>query len=125
MGDFLEPGVTAPAFSLADENGEKVRLSQFKGKPVVLYFYPKDDTPGCTKEACAFRDVHSKLEEAARFVMGVSPDSSSPMPSSIANTISILRSCRIQTTRSQMLMEHGEKRICTARRRWAFNAVRI
>ena len=53
MADWLEVGTKAPAFTLTADDGSKVRLSDFAGKPVVLYFYPKDDTPGCTKEACA------------------------------------------------------------------------
>jgi peroxiredoxin Q/BCP len=54
--DWIEPGQAAPAFTLTADDGSKVRLADLKGSPVVLYFYPKDDTPGCTKEACAFRD---------------------------------------------------------------------
>ena len=68
-------GDKAPAFSLEDQSGETVKLSDFKGKTVVLYFYPKDDTPGCTREACAFRDEHSALKKAGAVVLGVSPDS--------------------------------------------------
>jgi len=60
MSDWIEPGQKAPAFTLTADDGSKVRLSDFAGKPVVLYFYPKDDTPGCTKEACAFRDARSR-----------------------------------------------------------------
>ena len=71
---MLEEGKKAPAFSLKNQNGETVKLSDFAGKTVVLYFYPKDDTPGCTTEACAFRDQHSKLEKAGAVVLGVSPD---------------------------------------------------
>lgn len=65
----------APDFSLVDEKGQKVSLSDFGGKPVVLYFYPKDDTPGCTTEACNFRDDYSKYEELGAVILGVSPDS--------------------------------------------------
>jgi thioredoxin-dependent peroxiredoxin len=75
MGDFLEPGTKAPAFNLKSDSGKSVKLSDFKGKPVVLYFYPKDDTPGCTREACAFRDLKSEMEAAGAVVLGVSPDS--------------------------------------------------
>lgn len=69
-----EEGTKAPAFELADQTGETVKLSQFKGKQVVLYFYPKDATPGCTTEACDFRDQHAKLVKAGAVVLGVSPD---------------------------------------------------
>jgi thioredoxin-dependent peroxiredoxin len=75
MSEWLEPGVKAPAFTLTSDSGEKIKLSQFKGSPVVLYFYPKDDTPGCTKEACAFRDAEKKLAKTEAVVLGVSPDS--------------------------------------------------
>jgi len=68
-------GDKAPAFTLEDQSGKTVKLSDFKGKTVVLYFYPKDDTPGCTREACAFRDEHSALQKAGAVVLGVSPDS--------------------------------------------------
>jgi peroxiredoxin Q/BCP len=74
MTDWLEPGVKAPAFTLTAADGSKVRLSDFAGKPVVLYFYPKDDTPGCTKEACAFRDAQADLKKAGAVVLGVSAD---------------------------------------------------
>ncbi len=66
----------APDFTLADETGAKHHLSDFLGKPVVLYFYPKDDTPGCTTEACGFRDQYKEYSDAGILVIGVSPDSS-------------------------------------------------
>lgn len=66
---------TAPDFSLQDENGTLHRFSEYRGKPVVLYFYPKDDTPGCTTEACAFRDDYSDYEGSGVVILGVSPDS--------------------------------------------------
>jgi thioredoxin-dependent peroxiredoxin len=74
MTDWIEEGETAPDFTLKDDKGSDVRLSDFRGKPVVLYFYPKDDTPGCTKEACAFRDRRADLQERGAVVLGVSPD---------------------------------------------------
>ena len=70
----LSTGVQAPDFSLSDENGVTRKLSDYRGKPVVLYFYPKDDTPGCTKEACGFRDDYSLYEKSGVVVLGVSPD---------------------------------------------------
>src|SRR5262249_34868522 len=72
-----EVGEKAPAFNLPDQSGKPVKLSDYKGKTVVLYFYPKDDTPGCTREACSFRDEHSALEKAGAVVLGVSPDDTS------------------------------------------------
>ena len=64
----------APEFTLLDENEIQHTLSEYRGKPVVLYFYPKDDTPGCTKEACGFRDDYSAYEETSVVILGVSPD---------------------------------------------------
>jgi thioredoxin-dependent peroxiredoxin len=74
MHDFLEVGAPAPAFTLTADDGSKVKLSDFKGKWVILYFYPKDDTPGCTKEACAFRDANQQILELGGVILGVSPD---------------------------------------------------
>ncbi len=71
---WIEEGKKAPAFTLTADDGSKVRLSEHKGSPVVLYFYPKDDTPGCTKEACAFRDLKKDLKKLGAVVLGVSPD---------------------------------------------------
>lgn len=69
-------GQKAPDFSLSDQGGKKISISQFKGKsPVVLYFYPKDDTPGCTVEACGFRDGSARIKKTGAVVLGVSPDS--------------------------------------------------
>ena len=71
---MVEPGQPAPDFTLASDGGGEVTLSALKGKPVVLYFYPKDDTPGCTKQACAIRDDWGAFEQAGAVVLGVSPD---------------------------------------------------
>jgi len=71
----IEAGKKAPAFKLADANGKTVTLADFAGKDLVLYFYPKDDTPGCTKEACGFRDFWKEIQKLGAVVVGVSPDS--------------------------------------------------
>ena len=68
----LDPGKKAPAFSLRDQDGTIHRLADYAGRPVVLYFYPKDDTPGCTKEACAFRDNLPRFKASKAAVLGVS-----------------------------------------------------
>ena len=72
---MLNEGDAAPAFSLVDESGKTVSLSQFKGKKVVVYFYPKDDTPGCTTEACGFRDNYDAILAKGAVVVGISADS--------------------------------------------------
>ncbi len=74
MAEELQVGQTAPDFTLPDENGKPVKLSSFRGKKVILYFYPKDDTPGCTAQACGFRDNYLDIQEKNGVVIGVSPD---------------------------------------------------
>ena len=71
----MKVGQKAPDFTVVDDSGRTVKLSDFKGKKVVLYFYPKDDTPGCTKEACSFRDGISEIRKQGAVVLGVSADS--------------------------------------------------
>jgi peroxiredoxin Q/BCP len=75
MADWIEEGNKAPDFTLPTHDGTKLKLSSLRGSPVVLYFYPKDDTPGCTREACGFRDAKAKLAKHGAVVLGVSPDS--------------------------------------------------
>jgi peroxiredoxin Q/BCP len=70
----IEEGAPAPDFELASDDGERIRLSSLRGRPVVLYFYPKDDTPGCTKQACELRDVYGDFRDRGAVVLGVSPD---------------------------------------------------
>lgn len=74
---MLHPGVQAPDFTLPDASGKPVRLADFRGKRVVLYFYPRDLTPGCTQEACDFRDLHEPILAAGAVVLGISPDAPS------------------------------------------------
>ena len=71
---MLKPGSKAPAFSLPSDDGRTITLAQLQGKKVVLYFYPKDDTSGCTRQACEFRDSWQDVEAAGAVVLGVSPD---------------------------------------------------
>src|SRR5213594_4808803 len=70
----LRVGDPAPSFEAKNDKGETVRLSDLKGKRIVLYFYPKDDTPGCTTQACGFRDSYPTIEEQNAVVLGISPD---------------------------------------------------
>jgi thioredoxin-dependent peroxiredoxin len=72
---MLKEGTTAPAFKTTDANGDTISLKDLRGQKVVLYFYPKDDTPGCTKEACSFRDAFATFKKRGIKVLGVSPDS--------------------------------------------------
>src|SRR5215217_4768261 len=74
---MVEEGSPAPDFTLMSDSGEAVTLSSFRGTPIVLYFYPKDDTPGCTKQACGIRDAYGEFERAGAVVLGVSPDDES------------------------------------------------
>ena len=71
---MIAEGQEAPDFELTSDAGETVKLSALRGKPVVLYFYPKDDTPGCTTQACGIRDAYGEFERAGAVVLGVSPD---------------------------------------------------
>lgn len=71
----ISSGIAAPEFELLDDTNTLRKLSEFRGKNIVLYFYPKDDTPGCTKEACNFRDDYSAYKEADIVILGISPDS--------------------------------------------------
>lgn len=72
----IEEGTAAPAFTLDNAHGDKISLKDFRGKNVVVYFYPKDNTPGCTKEACSFRDLWKEIQKSGAVVLGVSPDDS-------------------------------------------------
>ncbi len=74
MAEWIEAGTKAPVFTLPSTDGKNISLSDLQGKPVVLYFYPKDDTPGCTSEACAFRDRKKELAELGAAVLGISAD---------------------------------------------------
>jgi peroxiredoxin Q/BCP len=75
MSDWLEEGSKVPTFTLVDDSGKKMKSTQWAGSPVVIYFYPKDDTPGCTKQACAFRDAADQLRALGATVVGISCDS--------------------------------------------------
>jgi peroxiredoxin Q/BCP len=72
----IEEGKAAPAFTLPDAEGNKISLEDYAGKDLIVYFYPKDETPGCTKEACGFRDLWGEIEALGAAVVGVSPDGS-------------------------------------------------
>lgn len=75
MSDWLEEGAKMPPFSLRDDSGNELQSSQWAGRPLVIYFYPKDDTPGCTRQACAFRDAADDFRKLGASVVGISCDS--------------------------------------------------
>jgi len=70
----IEEGKSAPAFTLTDQNGDRIALKDFRGRDVVVYFYPRDNTPGCTKEACGFRDLNQDIRKLGTVILGISPD---------------------------------------------------
>ncbi len=74
MGTELAPGTTAPTFEARTDSGKMINLADYRGQKVILYFYPKDDTPGCTTQSCGFRDVHEEITEQNAVVFGISPD---------------------------------------------------
>lgn len=74
-GKMLEVGTMAPDFTLLNQNGEEISLSQYRGQKVILYFYPKDNTPGCTKQACGFAQLYPDFNEKGAIILGVSKDS--------------------------------------------------
>ena len=94
---MLETGIKAPEFTLKNQDGEEVSLKDFLGKKVILYFYPKDNTPGCTTQACSFGDMYPQIREKGAVVLGVSKDS-------------------VASHRLYRSMMSGRKRICTGKR---------
>ncbi len=115
MSDWIEPGNKAPALTLTADDGTKVRLSELKGSPVVLYFYPKDDTPGCTREACAFRDQKAALKKLGAKVFGISPDD-------VASHEKFRDKYHLNFWPKNTA--RGARKTCTAKKRWASNAAR-
>jgi peroxiredoxin Q/BCP len=103
----IEPGQPAPDFTLPDQHGRDVRLSDLRGTPVVLYFYPRDNTPGCTTEACAFRDARDDYEKAGARVLGVSPDG-------VASHLKFAEKFKLPFT----LLADTEKAVCQAYGVW-------
>lgn len=103
----IQSGIPAPEFALLDDSGALRKLSEFRGKNVVLYFYPKDDTPGCTKEACNFRDDYSAYEQAGVVILGVSPDS-------VASHVKFKQKFQLQFP----LLADDEHKICDAYGVW-------
>ena len=107
---MIEEGQPAPEFSLTSDAGETVSLASLRGKPVVLYFYPKDDTPGCTTQACGIRDAWGEFERSGAVVLGVSPDTEASHVKFKAKYDLPFRSSRTRTTRRQRPTASGSRR---------------
>jgi peroxiredoxin Q/BCP len=109
-GVGVKNGMTAPDFTGKDQNGDPISLSQYKGKKVVLYFYPKDDTPGCTAEACSIRDNYDSLTKAGYTILGVSTDDERSHKDFKAKYHLHLLLLLIQTHLSRKCMAFGRKK---------------
>ena len=116
---MIKTGDQAPDFELPDHDGTPVRLSSLRGRPIVLYFYPKADTPGCTAQACGIRDHSGDYEAAGVTVLGVSPDPVSAIAKFHDKQDSTSRCSPTRTTPSPRSTASGARRRCTARRTWA------
>lgn len=118
----LEAGTQAPDFSLSDQDGNQVRLADLRGKKVLIYFYPKAMTPGCTTQACGLRDVNSELTALNVVVLGISPDSAKRLKSSRSATTSTSACWPMRITRWPMPLASGARRSSWARSMTAFIA---
>ena len=116
---MIKEGTAAPDFTATNTNGDTIRLKDLRGKKVVLYFYPKDDTPGCTKEACSFRDAFSDFKKQGIEVIGVSTDSEASQRSLPLSTNFLLHCWPIPIIRSQTLMVFTARRSLWDVRIWA------
>ena len=116
---MLEIGTKAPDFILPDQNGDMHTLEEYRGKKVVLYFYPRDNTPGCSKQACGFGELYPQFTEKGAVVLGVSKDSVASIKNSRKNTICRLHFFLTQSLPASRHMMCGKKRICTAKKPWA------
>ena len=112
---MLETGMKAPDFSLLDKEGNTLRLSDFQGKKVVLYFYPKDNTPGCTRQACAFAASYEQFKAQDTVVIGISKDSVASIRNLPRNMIFPSFFCLTPSCRRFRPMVSGRKRSSTAR----------
>jgi alkyl hydroperoxide reductase subunit AhpC len=116
---LVEPGKKAPAFSLTDQDGKTHKLSDYAGQPVVVYFYPKDDTPGCTAEACAFRDNLPRFKRGKAAILGISildEKSKAKLP---ASTTSIFRCSPMLITAWRRSTASGRRSRAMAESTWA------
>ncbi len=119
----VQEGKPAPAFDLESTDGRSIALKDLKGKKVVLYFYPKDDTSGCTTEACNFRDHYAKFNDAV--VLGVSPDNLKSHDKFKTKYNRLFRCWQIRSMRWLISMGCGRKNRCTAENTWELNVRRL
>lgn len=122
---MLEIGTKAPAFELPDQNGDIHRLEEYKGKKVILYFYPKDNTAGCTKQACGFGELYPQFLEKGAVVIGVSKDSVASHKKFEENIICPLPCFLIQNLPVSRPMMYGKRKICMEKRPWEWCALPI
>ncbi len=115
MSTRLEPGTKAPSFTLEDYTGQQYSLADYAGHKVILYFYPKASTPGCTKEACDFRDNLASLKSLGYVVLGVSPDKPAALEKFTAKSLSLSPFSPMPITLSHSPTVHGAKRKTTAK----------
>ena len=119
MNVMLTSGQKAPDFSLSDQDGKTVKLSAFQGRRVLLYFYPKADTPGCTTQSCAVRDARQDMKKLKVEVLGISPDAPEDQKKFDVKFSLGFPLLADHDTRSPMRTGSGVKRRTTARRTWA------
>ena len=120
---MVEEGKPAPDFELQSDSGETVKLSDLRGKQVVLYFYPKDDTPGCTTQACGIRDVYGEFEREGAVVLGVSPDDERVARQVQGEVRAAVHAARRRRPRGRRALRRlGARRSTWARRTWASTA---
>src|SRR5579872_4364595 len=117
----LKEGDPAPEIALDDDTSKPVKLSGFRGKTVVLYFYPKADTPGCTKESCEFRDTSTKFTRHDAVILGISPDKAAAQASSRPNIICHSPCWPMWITKLRKRTACGRKNPCTGRSTWVLN----
>ena len=122
---MLEAGMKAPEFALPDQNGKVHTLEEYKGKKVILYFYPRDNTPGCTKQACGFGELYPEFSEKGAVVLGVSKDSVAShkkFEEKYGLPFTLLSDTELTCIQAMM---YGKKRICTERKQWVLSALLI
>ena len=115
---MLETGTKAPDFSLPDQDGVMHSLSRYRGKKVILYFYPRDNTPGCTKQACGFRDLYPQFTEKGAVVLGVSKDSVASHKKFQKSINCLFRFFLTQSFKSYRLTMYGKRKNFTAKYLW-------